>query len=63
MYCFVVDVVVNPEAQAQGFGRALMEALEALAARRGFGTRLDLVAALTWCRSTVASGTPGFPAI
>ena len=45
MYCFAVDVVVDPDAQGQGIGRRIMDALEALAARRQFGTRLDLVAA------------------
>ena len=45
MYCFAVDVVVDPDAQGQGIGRAIMDAQEALVTRRQFGTRLDLVAA------------------
>jgi GNAT superfamily N-acetyltransferase len=45
MYCFAVDVVVDPDAQGQGIGQRIMEALEALVTRREFGTRLDLVAA------------------
>jgi GNAT superfamily N-acetyltransferase len=45
MYCFAVDVVVDPDAQGQGIGQGIMEALEALATRRRLGTRLDLVAA------------------
>ena len=45
MYCFAVDVVVDPDAQGQGTGQRIMEALEALVTRREFGTRLDLVAA------------------
>jgi GNAT superfamily N-acetyltransferase len=45
IYCFAVDVVVAPDAQGQGLGRRIMDALEALATRRGLGTRVDLVAA------------------
>ena len=45
MYCFAVDVVVDPDAQGQGIGQAIMDALEAVVTRRRFGTRLDLVAA------------------
>jgi GNAT superfamily N-acetyltransferase len=45
MYCFAVDVVVDPDAQGQGIGQRIMDALEALVKRRQFGTRLDLVAA------------------
>lgn len=45
MYCFAVDVVVDPDAQSQGVGRQIMEALETVATRRQLGTRLDLVAA------------------
>jgi len=45
MYCFAVDVVVDPDAQGQGIGQGIMSALEALARRRQFGTRVDLVAA------------------
>ena len=45
MYCFAVDVVVDPDAQGQGIGRAIMDALEALVVKRQLGTRLDLVAA------------------
>ena len=45
MYCFAVDVVVDPDAQGQGIGQGIMDALEALVTRRQFGTRLDLVAA------------------
>jgi GNAT superfamily N-acetyltransferase len=45
IYCFAVDVVVAPDAQGEGIGRRIMDALEALATRRGLGTRLDLVAA------------------
>jgi GNAT superfamily N-acetyltransferase len=45
MYCFAVDVVVDPDARGQGIGRRTMDALEALVTRRKFGTRLDLVAA------------------
>ena len=45
MYCFAVDVVVDPDAQRQGIGQGIMDALEALVRRRQFGTRLYLVAA------------------
>jgi len=45
MYCFAVDVVVDPDAQGQGIGQGIMDALEGLVTRRQFGTRLDLVAA------------------
>ena len=45
IYCFAVDVVVDPDAQGQGIGQGIMDALEALVTRRQFGTRLDLVAA------------------
>ena len=45
MYCFAVDVVVDPAARGKGTGRGIMDALEALVTRREFGTRLDLVAA------------------
>ena len=44
-YCFAVDVVVDPDAQGQGIGRRIMDALEALVTRRKLGARLDLVAA------------------
>jgi len=44
MYCFAIDVVVDPEVQGQGIGKGIMDALEALVTRRQFGTRLDLVA-------------------
>jgi GNAT superfamily N-acetyltransferase len=45
IYRFAVDVVVDPDAQGQGIGQAIMDALEAVVTRRRFGTRLDLVAA------------------
>ena len=45
MYCFAVDVVVAPTYQGRGLGRAIMKRLEALAAERSLGPRLDLVAA------------------
>ena len=45
MYCFAVDVVVDPDAQRRGIGQEIMDALEALVTRRQLGTRLDLVAA------------------
>ena len=35
----------DPDAQGQGIGRGIMDALEALVTRRQLGTRLDLVAA------------------
>ena len=44
-YCFAVDVGVDPDAQGQGVGRQIMEALEAVVAERRLGRRLDLVAA------------------
>jgi GNAT superfamily N-acetyltransferase len=45
LYCFAVDVVVDPRHRARGTGRAIMERLEALAVARRLGTRVDLVAA------------------
>jgi GNAT superfamily N-acetyltransferase len=45
MYCFAVDVVVDPGAQGTGIGRALMDRLQGLAAERRLALRLDLVAA------------------
>ena len=45
IYCFAVDVVVDQDSQGQGIGQAIMDALEALAARRDLGARIDLVAA------------------
>ena len=45
MYCFAVDVVVDPGAQGTGIGRALMDRLQGLAAERRLAMRLDLVAA------------------
>jgi GNAT superfamily N-acetyltransferase len=45
VYCFAVDVVVDPPRQGQGIGRAVVEALQALAVDRRLATRLDLVAA------------------
>ena len=44
MYCFAVDVVVDPAYQRRGVGRAIMHRLELLAAERSLGPRLDLVA-------------------
>ena len=45
IYCFAVDVVVDPRHQGRGTGRAIMARLEALAVARRLGTRVDLVAA------------------
>ena len=45
LYCFAVDVVVDPRHQGRGTGRAIMARLEALAVARRLGTRVDLVAA------------------
>lgn len=45
MYCYAVDVVVDPRHQGRGVGRAIMERLQAIATLRGLGVRLDLVAA------------------
>ena len=45
VYCFAVDVVVDPEAQRQGIGQRIVGALEALVTQRQLATRLDLVAA------------------
>ena len=45
IYCFAVDVVVDPDAQGNGLGRAIMERLQSMAAKRRLGMRLDLVAA------------------
>ena len=45
MYCFVVDVVVDPYHQGRGVGRAINERLESMATVGRFGQRLDLVAA------------------
>ena len=45
MYCFAVDVVVDPAYQRRGVGRAIMNRLELLAAARSLGPRHDLVAA------------------
>jgi GNAT superfamily N-acetyltransferase len=44
-YCYAVDVVVNPNAQGEGLGSAIMRTLEAIAAERNLSVRLDLVAA------------------
>jgi ribosomal protein S18 acetylase RimI-like enzyme len=45
VYCFAVDVVVDPRHQGRGTGRAMMARLEALAVARCLGARVDLVAA------------------
>ena len=45
MYCFAVDVVVAPAHQGRGIGAAIMNELEAIAAREGLAERVDLVAA------------------
>ena len=45
LYCFAVDVVVDPRHQGRGTGRAIMARLEALAVARRLSTRVDLVAA------------------
>lgn len=45
IYCFVVDVVVAPAHQGSGVGAAIMSELEAIAASKDLGKRLDLVAA------------------
>jgi GNAT superfamily N-acetyltransferase len=45
VYCFAVDVVVHQRHRGRGTGRAIMARLEALAAARRLGTRVDLVAA------------------
>jgi GNAT superfamily N-acetyltransferase len=45
LYCFAVDVVVDRRHQGRGTGRAIVARLEALAAARRLGTRVDLVAA------------------
>jgi ribosomal protein S18 acetylase RimI-like enzyme len=45
IYCFVVDVVVDPAFQHQGLGHTIMDALHSLATANRLGTRLDLVAA------------------
>ena len=45
IYCFVVDVVVDPHHQGRGIGLEIMEYLEAFANGRCLGKRLDLVAA------------------
>jgi ribosomal protein S18 acetylase RimI-like enzyme len=45
MYCFAVDVVIEPAHQGSGLGRAIMAKLEAIAKARRLGERVDLVAA------------------
>lgn len=45
MYCFAVDVVIDPRHQGRGLGKAVMARLEALARVRRLSARLDLVAA------------------
>ena len=62
MYCFAVDVVVEPDAQGQGLGRGIMDALEGLATRRQLGTRIDLVAAPDVAPFYGGSATAGVPA-
>ncbi len=45
MYCFAVDVVVDPHHQGRGIGCEIMGRLEAVAKKRRLSERLDLVAA------------------
>ena len=62
MYCFAVDVVVDPDAQGQGIGQGIMDALETLVTRQQFGTGSTSWRRLTWCLSTGDLGTATFPA-
>jgi GNAT superfamily N-acetyltransferase len=45
MCCFAVDVVVAPAHRGKGVGAAIMNELEAIAARDALAERVDLVAA------------------
>jgi GNAT superfamily N-acetyltransferase len=45
IYCFAVDVVVDPDEQGKGVGVAIMDALEGIATERKLAIRVDLVAA------------------